>query len=160
MKPAERRRWGVRWLMWAGARSAWMGFVSLAGACDVVPARTPATATPAIAATTEARPARSPTRPDIGFRSQRLYGEHFDKHGREFGAIDRREYLRLAQTLRDAPLSDDVVELSRPDGTKSRFERSSGSFLAYNDDLTIRTFFKPNDGESYFRRQARRRPNR
>ena len=35
-------------------------------------------------------------------------------------------------------------------------DRSSGTFLAFNPDLTIRTFFKPNDGESYFHRQSKR----
>nr|MCU0635243.1 hypothetical protein [Gemmatimonadaceae bacterium] len=75
------------------------------------------------------------------------------------GRITIDEYLRRAQQLRDRPLSDDVLELVRPaDGVVSRFERSSGAFLAFNRDYTIRTFFKPNDGEAYFRRQARRRP--
>jgi hypothetical protein len=32
------------------------------------------------------------------------------------------------------------------------------AFLAVNRDGTIRTFFKPNDGEAYFRRQASRTP--
>jgi len=49
-----------------------------------------------------------------------------------------------------------IEELRRPDGTTSRFDRSSGAFIAFNSDGTIRTFFKPNDGEAYFRRQARR----
>jgi pyocin large subunit-like protein len=42
------------------------------------------------------------------------------------------------------------------DGVICRFHKPSGSFLAFNPDLTIRTFFRPNDGESYFRRQLER----
>jgi len=38
----------------------------------------------------------------------------------------------------------------------TRFDRTSGAFLAFNSDGVIRTFFKPNDGERYFRRQAER----
>jgi pyocin large subunit-like protein len=61
--------------------------------------------------------------------------------------------------LRDAPVGGDIVEVVRQsDGVISRFDRGSGAFLAADPDGTIRTFFKPNDGEAYFRRQARRSP--
>lgn len=96
----------------------------------------------------------------IGFRSERLFREHYAKHGREFGRISAEEYLRLAQALRDTVPGGDILEIVRADGVISRFDRSSGSFLAFNTDLVIRTFFRPNDGEAYFRRQARRRPAR
>ena len=100
--------------------------------------------------------ATAPSVRSPGFRSGRLLDEHFAKHGREFGAITRQEYLARAQALRDAPAGRDVQEVARADGTVSRYERSSGSFVAFNRDGTIRTFFRPNDGETYFRRQARR----
>ena len=96
------------------------------------------------------------TRPSVGFRSRAQFNEHFAKHGAEFGRVTQQEYLRAAQTLRDAPAGGNIEELRRPDGTTSRFDRASGAFIAFNADGTIRTFFKPNDGEAYFRRQARR----
>ena len=96
------------------------------------------------------------TRPSVGFHSLAQLSEHFAKHGAEFGRVTQQEYLRAAQTLRDAPVGGSIEELRRPDGTTSRFDRSSGAFIAFNTDGTIRTFFKPNDGEAYFRRQARR----
>ena len=95
-----------------------------------------------------------------GFRSRRLLEEHFAKHGAEFGDITIAEYLGRARALRDAPVGGDILEIRRDDGTTSRFDRATGSFLAFNPDGTIRTFFRPNDGEAYFRRQARRRPGR
>ena len=67
-------------------------------------------------------------------------------------------YLKAAQTLRDSPTGGDILEIRRGDGVISRFDRRNGSFLAVNRDGTIRTFFRPNDGESYFRRQAQRSP--
>jgi hypothetical protein len=98
-------------------------------------------------------------RRDIGFRSRDRLVDHYAKHGREFGAISMPEYLAQAQALRDRPLDAMTLELVRTtDGVVSRFDRTSGAFLAFNRDYTIRTFFKPNDGEDYFRRQARRRP--
>jgi pyocin large subunit-like protein len=91
-----------------------------------------------------------------GFRTQRLLESHYAKHGHEFGRITEAEYLKLAQELRDAPLSSQVLEARRHDGVFTRFHRHRGHFGAYNRDRTIRTFFIPVRGEDYFRRQARR----
>lgn len=125
-------------------------------ACDGAP-RPPAQerALPA-AEQPSGRPAPQHVRTDIGFRSRRQFDEHFAKHGREFGRVTQQEYLREAQTLRDAPVGGNVEELARPDGTVSRYDRASGAFIAFDSDNTIRTFFKPNNGEAYFRRQAAR----
>lgn len=114
------------------------------------------THTPPSGVAANATSASAPAGSGIGFRSRELLVEHFEKHGREFGAADEQAYLLLAQTLRDRPAGRDVLELRRGDGTINRYDRAAGAFLAYDPDLTIRTFFKPNDGERYFRRQAMR----
>ena len=101
-----------------------------------------------------------PTRAAIGFRSPARLREHFAKHGAEFGRITEADYLRRAQALRDAPVGGPILELRRPDGTISRYDRHSGTFLALDADGTIRTCFRPNAGEAYFKRQANRRPHR
>lgn len=92
-----------------------------------------------------------------GFRSRRLFEEHYAKHGREFGNISPPEYLAQAQALRDAPVGGAILQAVTPDGIISRFDRRSGAFGAYNPDRTIRTFFIPNAGERYFHRQALKR---
>ena len=86
-----------------------------------------------------------------GFRSRAQFDEHYQKHGAEFGAISKAEYLRLAQALRDAPPGGPILESRRPNGEFSKFDRRRGYFGAYNRDGTIRTFFIPNNGERYFR---------
>ena len=91
-----------------------------------------------------------------GFRGQRHLGQHYAKHGHEFGNISKPEDLRLAQDLRDAPVGGPVLEARRRDGVFTRFHRTKGHFGAYNPDRTIRTFFIPVRGEQYFRRQAQR----
>jgi pyocin large subunit-like protein len=104
------------------------------------------------------RPAPAPVRPHgPGFKSQDRLEEHFRKHGAEFGRITLQDYLARAQQLRDVPAGGDVLELRRGDGVVCRFDRASGAFLAFESDGVIRTFFKPRDGENYFRRQAYRR---
>jgi pyocin large subunit-like protein len=91
-----------------------------------------------------------------GFTSRRHFEEHYRKHAREFGNITAREYLCLAQDLRDARPGGPILEDTRRDGVMTKFDRRHGYFGAYNRDGTIRTFFIPVDGERYFRRQAAR----
>jgi hypothetical protein len=92
----------------------------------------------------------------VGFRSRERLAEHFQKHGREFGAATPGGYLHLAQALRDRPPGGDVLEQVREDGVVTRFDRGTGAFIAFGADGVIRTFFRPNDGERYFERQAGR----
>ena len=118
-------------------------------------------APPPVPAETTARSAPPPeptriTHPEVGFRSRQLLAEHFRKHGGEVQARDEEAYLAMAQTLRDRPAGGMVLEVVRRDGVVTRFDRTTGAFLAFNADLTIRTFFRPNDGELYFRRQLER----
>lgn len=121
---------------------------------DAPPAPTQQQAPPA---TRAPEPRQTATASKVGFTSRASWQSHFDKHGAEFGRITADEYLLLAQQLRDAPLSADVVENVRDsDGVITRFDRKGGGFLAFHADKTIRTFFRPDDGEAYFRRQAER----
>jgi len=121
--------------------------------------RTPTTSASPSASNTGASSPNSGVRSNVGFRSRTRLVEHYEKHGREFGTISMDTYLAMAQTLRDAPTNSTVLEIVRPaDGVVSRFDKEKGAFLAFNPDRTIRTYFKPNDGEAYFRRQAKRPP--
>ncbi|HEY6982113.1 hypothetical protein [Reyranella sp.] len=92
----------------------------------------------------------------IGFVDERRLDEHYKKHGAEFGKITKLDYLHQAQLLRDTAVGGPVLETVRRDGVTTRFDRQTGAFIAFNRDGTIRTFFKPNDGERYYRRQAER----
>ena len=93
----------------------------------------------------------------IGFRSERLLREHYRKHGKEFGKVSQREYLLMAQQLRDRPLDINVLEsVQRQTGVITRFDRKTGAFIAFEKNLIIKSFFKPAGGERYFNRQLRR----
>jgi hypothetical protein len=91
-------------------------------------------------------------RTGVGFHSRRQLDEHFARHGADFAPMTVQEYVRAAQALRDAPVGGAIEEIRRADGTTSRYDRATGAFIAFNADGTIRTFFKPNNGEAYFRR--------
>ncbi len=92
----------------------------------------------------------------VGFVDQRRLDEHYEKHGAAFGRITRQDYLHQAQLLRDAKAGDPILETVRSDGVTTRFDRQTGAFIAFNANGVIRTFFKPNDGERYYRRQSER----
>jgi len=94
--------------------------------------------------------------PEFGFYDEEGLREHYSKHGAEFGGISREEYLARARALRDAPVGGDILQIIRADTVRTRFDRAKGDFIAFDQDLTIRTFFRPNDGERYFNRQATR----
>ena len=66
-----------------------------------------------------------------------------------------RSISRRAQSLRDRPAGGEVLEAVRRDGVITRFDRRRGDFLAFDRDRTIRTFFRPNDGEAYLRPATR-----
>lgn len=92
----------------------------------------------------------------IGFASQEKLVQHYHKHGHEFGSISMEDYLRQAQHLRDRPSGGNILEHTRDGGVISRFDKHSGAFLAFNRDKTLRTYFRPNDGEAYCHRQSQR----
>lgn len=118
---------------------------------DVVREVTPAPASGAVAR--EAPPGWGTS---VGFADQRRLDEHYEKHGAEFGRITKHDYLRQAQLLRDARIGGPILETVRKDGVITRFDRDTGAFIAFNPNGVIRTFFKPNDGERYYRRQSER----
>lgn len=99
-----------------------------------------------------ATPAFSGSNP--GFRTEHLLQDHYDRHGHEFGAITRHQYLHLAQQLRDSHVGKDILESKRPDAI-IRFDRRHGYFGVYETDGTIRTFFIPPDGIRFFERESR-----
>ena len=92
----------------------------------------------------------------VGFADARRLDKHFEKHGAEFARITKQDYLRQAQLLRDAKVGDPILETVRRDGVTTRFDKQTGAFIAFNPNGVIRTFFKPNAGERYYRRQAER----
>jgi pyocin large subunit-like protein len=95
-------------------------------------------------------------RSNVGFANEKRLEEHYEKHGAEFGRITKQDYLRQAQLLRDAAVGGPVLQTVREDGVTTKFDRQTGAFVAFNPNGVIRTFFKPRDGERYYRRQAER----
>ena len=90
--------------------------------------------------------------PKYTFRSEKLFDEHFQKHGSEFGDITKEEYLEMANAL-IASTSDKVLHKTASDGDSLFFDSENGYFLVISEDGYIRTFFIPSSGINYWNRQ-------
>lgn len=97
-------------------------------------------------------------RAEVGFESPERLAEQFGRHGAEFGVVSADGYLLLAQALRDRPVGGDVLEKALDDGRIARFDRASGALVTFDAHGTIRTFFRPPEGEATFRREDPREP--
>jgi hypothetical protein len=80
--------------------------------------------------------------------------EHFEKHGAEVGAKNAVEYLRGANELIRG--GKGVETFVRKNGDKLFYRKSTNEFgVLAKDGKTIRTYFKPKEGERYFLAQRR-----
>ena len=87
------------------------------------------------------------------FRSKKLFDQHFQKHGSEFGDITQEEYLRLANDLLNSDSDTVLHKTEKEDGDDVFFDTVTGYFLVLSTDGYIRTFFVPDKGIDYFNRQ-------
>ena len=84
------------------------------------------------------------------FVSEQRFQKHYDKHLSEFGEISKGRYLEKANALADAPLSEDIVQLVRSDGSIAKYCYSTNEFVVVTADGNIRTYFKPETKEAYW----------
>ena len=84
------------------------------------------------------------------FVSEQLFQKHYDKHLSEFGEISKERYLEKANALADAPLSEDIVQLVRSDGSIAKYCYSTNEFVVVTADGNIKTYFKPETKEAYW----------
>jgi pyocin large subunit-like protein len=79
--------------------------------------------------------------------------DHFRRHGADFEAKSAREYARMAYDFFRIAEEERLPKKIAPDGTIRIYDRRTNTFGAYNPDGTTKTFFKPRNGEKYWKRQ-------
>ena len=87
------------------------------------------------------------------FRSKKLYNDHYEKHGSEFGSITKEEYLKLANDLLNSDSETVLHKTEKEDGDDVYFDTATGYFLVLSKDGYIRTFFIPQKGIEYYNKQ-------
>ena len=90
------------------------------------------------------------------FASEQIFQKHYNKHVKEFGKISAQEYLERANIFVDVPLSDDVVQLVRSDGSISKYCFSTNEFVVVTTDGNIRTYFKSETKRAYWDEELKR----
>jgi RHS repeat-associated protein len=90
-----------------------------------------------------------------GFATEKLLNSHFLKHADEFNGLFKNadEYLKGAQDFFKQS-GDDIFEFTRKNGDVVRYNKAENTFGVAQSDGTIRTFFKPEDGLDYFKREV------
>ena len=87
------------------------------------------------------------------FRSKKYLNTHFEKHGSEFGDITVEEYLRLANDMLNSDSDTILHKTEKEDGDDVYFDTATGYFLVLSTDGYIRTFFIPDRGIEYYKKQ-------
>jgi hypothetical protein len=79
--------------------------------------------------------------------------DHYRRHGADFEATSARDYARMAYDFYVRAREEKFPKKIAPDGTLRIYDRKTNTFGAYNSDGTTKTFFKPKNGERYWKRQ-------
>jgi hypothetical protein len=86
----------------------------------------------------------------LNFSTEEQLEAHYNKHASEFGGISKEQYLKSASSFANAELNDEIVQLTRSDGSTSKYNFTTNEFAIINADGTIRTYFKPTKKEEYW----------
>lgn len=85
------------------------------------------------------------------FRSEKLFEEHYEKHGIEMGFATAEDYLEGANLVIADP--DALHKIEAEDGDDIYFLEDTNEFVVVSTDGYIRTYFEPEDGIEYYERQ-------
>lgn len=88
---------------------------------------------------------------EYSFRNNKLWTEHYEKHGIEMGFTNKEEYAKAANKVINNP--DSLHKLEKEDGDDVYFLEETGEFVVVSKDGYIRTYFIPSAGKKYFDKQ-------
>ena len=81
--------------------------------------------------------------------------EHFGDHAGEWPkGMTREQYDRGAKELLSRPPGGDILGHTRPNGDIMRYNKAKNEIAVMSRDGTIRTYFRPSGGISYWNRQV------
>ena len=85
------------------------------------------------------------------FRNDRLWEEHFEKHGAEFPYDSKEDYLIGANIMLEN--DNKLHKLEKEDGDDVYYLEATNEFIIVSKDGYLRTYFKPSKGKKYFDKQ-------
>ena len=89
--------------------------------------------------------------PALRFRNRKLLMQHFEKHGRDMGFSSASEYEKAAAAAAANPNA--LHKIESDDGDDVYYVEATNEFVIVSTDGYIRTYFLPDSGIKYFRKQ-------
>lgn len=102
---------------------------------------------PTVSVTTESKSGES----ELSFRNERLKEQHFQKHGVEMGFSSAEEYEQAAGKV--VANSQSLHKIEAEDGDDVYYLEETNELVIVSTDGYIRTFFAPERGIDYFKKQ-------
>ena len=85
------------------------------------------------------------------FRTSKLLNQHFEKHGKDMGFVNAKDYEKAASDVINNPQSLNKIEAE--DGDYVYYLEATNEFVILSVDGYIRTYFYPDSGKKYYDRQ-------
>lgn len=84
------------------------------------------------------------------FQSDEKLKEHYEKHGKAMGFASAEEYLAAANAV---ILNEEALHKTQEDGDDVYYLEETNDFVVVSPQGYLRTYFRPEDGIKYYRRQ-------
>ena len=88
---------------------------------------------------------------EYSFRNKRRLDEHYEKHGKDMGFKDAEEYQEAASNVVNNPNA--LHKIEKEDGDDVYYVEDTNEFVVVSTDGYIRTYFNPDGGIDYYKRQ-------
>lgn len=85
------------------------------------------------------------------FRNSNLLNQHYDKHGKDMGFANAKEYEKAASDVINNPAA--LHKTEKEDGDFCYYIVKTNEFVVLSKDGYIRTYFLPDAGKAYYDRQ-------
>ena len=79
---------------------------------------------------------------DCNFANEKLADGHYKKHGKEFEANSKEEYLKMASNFVESK-NPDILTRVCSDGKTYRYNPNTNELCAISKDNVLKTYFKP-----------------
>ncbi len=88
---------------------------------------------------------------ELKFRNNKLWSEHYDKHGKDMGFKNKEDYAAAAVEVVKNPES--LHKTEKEDGDYCFYVEDTNEFVVVSKDGYIRTYFLPDSGIKYYNKQ-------
>lgn len=108
------------------------------------------TATPKVTATPKPENTAS-AETTLKFRSKKLLDQHYEKHGKDMGFANAKDYEAAAAAVVANP--DALHKIEKEDGDDIYYLEETNEFVVVSTDGYLRTYFLPDSGIKYYNKQ-------